>query len=557
MHEARNRLSQHVIPVCPAGELNSFEFIEPRSDSQYRPRWESSGANAGAHGASPLEMQIEHVLDAAEKRTKDERKNVARRKREKAVGVERIPLLVHVHGGRNSPGDAVELADEILTAMISTWRDLRGEDYWSVWKYPVFIQWHSGDFATAGFRLTGLRKGRNLNDWRGWVSMPFILVNDLARGVVRLPLSLLYQWVRDAGVATRVGFGVETNPSRRDAEDIGRAMQAADGSSAYPPTFRVETAEYERALWQHSGRFISYFPTQIFLKIPLQLVIEGLGQGAWDVMRRRASHLVWLPSTYERPRGEMSDDEIRAGLADTEPNGVLPSLYREIGERGRDGTRYSLTLVAHSMGAIAVNDSLRCLEEVIESSGDMVEVERIIYMAPACTVDHAVDCLVPFLEEHEDVKFHFLALHPIAEADEINKLDLVQRGSLLEWIDTYYTNHANHSERVFGKWSNALPALGRFQSVRERVTFKAFDVDGRSTPQKHGEFNRIPFWLPTAYDVAMRPYDDDEREEFEERIERAPSIWQSAPSFRANWLGTECQDYIEDCTERGVVPKTW
>jgi len=142
-------------------------------------------------------------------------------------------------------------------------------------------------------------------------------------------------------------------------------------------------------------------------------------------------------------------------------------------------------------------------------------------MAPACSVAEAARALVPFLRRKQmecaaevgqysfqssrlrgPTKFWLLTLHPLADASEIYPefLDLPARGSLLEWIDDWYTSASHPLDRTFGKWNNALPAIHLFESVFEQVHFKAFGVDGDSKPQRHGDFNTCPFWRRDFWD---------------------------------------------------------
>src|SRR4030095_3853438 len=92
---------------------------------------------------------------------------------------------------------------------------------------------------------------------------------------------------------------------------------------------------------------------------------------------------------------------------------------------------YQIVLVGHSMGAIVINEALLHFQNL--------PVTRIVYMAPACSIHDAEHCLLPFLFLNRSVRFHLLTLHPQAEADEWNVWDIVPRGSLLEWIDNFFS----------------------------------------------------------------------------------------------------------------------
>lgn len=510
-YSARNHLSYHVLPVGADGELGEFEYDEPPgADGKAIPR--------GGDLAEQVELVLGNARKEADLRCGED-------------GADQVPLMVAIHGGRNTPRTANARVDELL-------RVIHLEDYGSrdnPWSYPVFVNWRSGDFTTLWGRLSKLRQGRNLAGLGAWLSFPVEVVHDLTRGVARLPRSLLYGLFRDFSVATRVATGANLQRSWGDSDRIAHAMEIP-AIDCWEEGFDIRAAHYSRSAVAHGVRLLTYFPTQL-TKVPLQaLVLEGLGQGAWEEMRRRASHLVRTPLAYEIDTDGGSDRDLREFYGSGEidgaqrVDGALPLLYQGMVD---SGDRYKLTLVAHSMGAIAINESLPALSKAIEDAEARIEVERMIYMAPACTVGDAADALVPFLEKHSDAQFHLLTLHPIAEADEFNLYDLVPRGSLLEWIDVYYSLPATHAERVFGKWANAVPAVGRFASVRKQVHIKAFDVEGDSYPQKHGHFFEIPFWRPSAYGTAGNA------------------------SFESDWLGQECGRLEQRCRDEEKRSRAW
>ncbi len=98
---------------------------------------------------------------------------------------------------------------------------------------------------------------------------------------------------------------------------------------------------------------------------------------------------------------------------------------------------------------------------------------------------------------HGPTEFWLLTLHPLADAGEayFELADLPARGSLLEWIDDWYTSASHPLDRTSGKWNHVIPAIHLFEPVMSQVHFKAFGVDGDSLPQRHGDFNDCPFWL--------------------------------------------------------------
>ena len=75
--------------------------------------------------------------------------------------------------------------------------------------------------------------------------------------------------------------------------------------------------------------------------------------------------------------------------------------------------------------------------------------------------------------------------------------DFFQRGSLLEWIDNFFSSPNNTEERTLGKYENIFQCIHMIpEEYRAQVTIKTFGA-GRfspSVPQKHGSFTDYPFW---------------------------------------------------------------
>lgn len=110
----------------------------------------------------------------------------------------------------------------------------------------------------------------------------------------------------------------------------------------------------------------------------------------------------------------------------------------------------------------------------------------------------------PYLKQHAGTQMFHLILHPLAEVSEKGFLDLSPRGSLLVWIDNYFTNPITPLDRTVGRFFNLLPELlYTDDQLRERVHLKVFRV-GASTecrnPQKHGDFGLFPFWEEEFWD---------------------------------------------------------
>ncbi len=405
-------------------------------------------------------------------------------------------VLVHVHGGLNSPQDALDQTDRILCAMQ---REHPGEPA----PHAIFVHWPSGPIGSVRDHLLLHRQGRRAK-YFGPLTSPIVFVVDIATGLVRAPVTTMYQYSLDAAHAMKTGFDADVLPSWRNAERIEEAERKAarkdpDGA------FDLALGEYSRGWASQGFRFVTYWLTQI-VKLPVQiLVLDGMGRGAWDAMLWRTRTLFWRPGAFDA-RTQETRAEIRENNR-SDPTGHLALVLRTLRDHLRrrvdekDGgrpRRYELVLVGHSMGAIVLDRALE-LGLFDYRPDDPVQVTDIVFMGAACSIQDAADAVVPYLEQHEETRFHVLTLHPQAEADEINAGDMVPRGSLLEWIDNWYTKPASHVDRRLGKWVNVVQALPLFAPVRDRVSFKAFTVDGDTLPQKHGQFNEIPFWRPSTW----------------------------------------------------------
>jgi len=396
-------------------------------------------------------------------------------------------LLIHVHGGMNAPADSLGTAEKMVRLI----ENETGGD----WYYPIFFTWPSGSTASYGEHLFTLRQGQHTPVW-GAITSPVYLAVDLAGGIVRTPRSWSFQALNDSALAAKVAFDWDLLPTWRSARGFYEGLHGLDN-----PPFDVSLGEYRRGPWTQAGHFLWYWSTFPMKLFTTATVIDAMGRGSWDVMLHRSNN-VFLPAAEFEERRRLAKNGKLREMFDQPVNGAFAIFLRKLlehiqteslaGEQshaaGSPGIHicYQITLVGHSMGAIVINNALRLFPEL--------PVSRIVYMAPACSIAEAEQMVVPFLTLHKLAKFHVLTLHPLAEADEINAYDLVPRGSLLEWIDNWYTSPAGPMERRLGKWINLMQALHVFKKVSERMTLKAFGVDGDTIPQKHGDFNDCPFW---------------------------------------------------------------
>jgi hypothetical protein len=125
--------------------------------------------------------------------------------------------------------------------------------------------------------------------------------------------------------------------------------------------------------------------------------------------------------------------------------------------------------------------------------------------------------VIPYLESHPDARFFNLTLHPRAEVRETWSagigslgLDPAPRGSLLVWIDNYFSDPTSFADRTIGRWDNLIPATHVFpRDVRARVFIKAFGVtrwggSDPDNPQTHGDLTKGKFWDEAFWQPEVR-----------------------------------------------------
>jgi pimeloyl-ACP methyl ester carboxylesterase len=422
-------------------------------------------------------------------------------------------VVIHIHGGMTSTGATIERASRLIAQI----RDADGPD--AAW--PLFISWPSGAAGSLCEGIWSLRNGRH-ERFFGPITAPIYLATDLVRGAARAPIDAGYMLKNDFEAASLVAFDQPLSKEWSNPVEIVRALECDPKRRDH-----VSIGEFRRGFLPNAGRTLSWCLTLLPKLLLTPLVLDGLGNTAWRTMRHRAYNSGRPSDEFEEGADGATSVALEERL-DVTPTGGLALLMGEMLKRVRTARDekastadpkvmalrtsalardFELTLIGHSMGAILIN-------YLIELQPDL-PVDDLVYMAPACSVADAARALVPFLkrkqrdrsmgagqyavegsQSREPTNFWLLTLHPLAEASETYPefLDLAARGSLLEWIDDWYTSASHPLDRVFGKWNNAIPAIHLFEPVMDQVHLKAFGVDGDSLPQRHGDFNDCPFW---------------------------------------------------------------
>lgn len=424
-------------------------------------------------------------------------------------------ILFFVHGGMNtrlgSLERAIHLHKRIKDAGV----------------YPVFLNWHSSFPSSWWDHLAKVRKGLWAD--RNIVFSPVVFASDQIRSIPEAPAA----WLAEGRhAATKIG---PANPAVR----AYRALVAQpDGLMLNDLTNGHGGITDDRASWWERHR--SWFtlpltaPTKL---VSAPFIIQPWGTGAWNVMLRRTDMLFRTEDAFN---GQHAGDA--AGAAGGGRTGaafahfvtrfqseVMPRLcgasaeaaphvddMRQLNTRvGPDdkpvncGDRVRLSLVGHSMGAIVVNEILRHVPDL--------EVANVVYMAAAASVRDYRDTVQPYLRAHPASQMFHLVLHPQAEVKERGPADLSPRGSLLVWIDNYFSTPVSPLDRTAGRFFNIAKELQFTDAdVRPRVHFKVFRVGKRVScwnPQEHSEFGDFPYWDRSFWDPTQ------------DSVEGAPARW--------------------------------
>jgi len=384
-------------------------------------------------------------------------------------------IIVLVHGGRVSLGKAYRGTEARAPVMLEA-------GY-----HPIFVNWNSSASSTLFTHLFRVRQGQDWGVVAGALSSPFVVLAGAGRAVSRAPLNVLHLALDHCAVLGGVRRGTLESAERGSrvcrlpgVDDFRRnqaAFEARLDDSAFATTAGADSLALGIGTYDLGGRRgWTRLGVAAVTAVP-QLVtgplIDGFGSGAFFEMRRRARSMIRSRGEYAPNAGTALEYLPPTGavhaLMDSLRALVLSSAHDSL-PPGRRRQR-SLILAGHSMGTIV-------LDRVLLHFPDL-PVRRIYYLAAGSTIHDIEGSVVPFLERNPRTLFYHGMLHPYADAGEWQPdfLDLVPRGSLLEWMDDYLTTPETPFDRVAGKWSNIVAARQIFTpSVRGRVVLKSFGV---------------------------------------------------------------------------------
>lgn len=384
-------------------------------------------------------------------------------------------IIVLVHGGRVSLAKGYRGTEARAPGLVAA-------GY-----HPIFVNWNSAASSTLFSHLFRVRQGHDWGPVRGALSSPFVVAADLGRAVSRAPLNVLHLASDHCRALGGVRHGTLESAERGSrvcripGVDDFRRQQAEfearlDDASAEPAvdgdSLVVGIGTYDLGVargWAKLGVAVVTAVPQVVTG-PL---INGFGNGSYDEMRRRARSMIRSRREYVPDAGTET--------AYTPPTGavyaLIDSLQRLVRESDADSLpperrrRRSLILEGHSMGTIVIDRVLLHFPDL--------PVARIYYLASASTIHELETSVIPFLTRNPRTLYYHGMIHPYADAGEWQPdfLDMVPRGSLLEWVDDYLASPETPFDRVSGKWSNLIATQQVFTpAVRARVVLKAFGV---------------------------------------------------------------------------------
>lgn len=401
-------------------------------------------------------------------------------------------VVVFVHGGLNSYKNGLERLKELRQPMLDSNC------------YPIFVVWNSDLFSSYAEHLFLIRQGER-RPKIGPITSPLVFVADLAKGFIRVPLTLTGRFYND--------FQTTELPGSKNVErweGFESIITNSRPNQVFPPPHE----DHARKWPERTRRGVQYTlttPTK-FVALP---ILDGVGAAAWDLMLRRTRTMFEPPKNYEvtkeRLRKWRTHDTRTNSTAYTNVTqwlkgqtfrgytnmGALHFLSRELWQWSTTGDfgKLPFEFYGHSMGAIVLNEMFRTHPEI--------RAQRIAYLGAACSIHDFEVSLFPYLRIHTNAHFYNVSLHRIRERDESNLYDLPPRGSLLNWIDDMLARPKNVTDRTLGTWENILCALPDVPlELISRTHFRACKImpmpfmgdPDKTNPQKHGDFTYFPFW---------------------------------------------------------------
>jgi pimeloyl-ACP methyl ester carboxylesterase len=414
-------------------------------------------------------------------------------------------LLLFVHGGLTTIKTANQLAADVN----------RRIDKSSPETYPIFLNWDSGLLSSYGHHLAYERNGISYKGTPAAFSaaalFPFVLFSDLGRGLANLPMNVainfgkifqnadgIYQQnthifpVRDKFFEVLRRFASDPRASQRDDQFFHNGLEYVPGKPNRPAlglSLGPDSSDTVRA----------GLVAENVLTAPLQFTTEPaldtVGTAAWKNMLRRTRTMFY-------PAGNFITTSKRGDEVGTLYPGAAALFFEALDRFLKQHPSYYLDVVAHSMGALVMDEALREYPDL--------RIRNLVYMGAACSIRDFQASGGIYLRFHS-TDFYNLCLHPRAELDESNVGGIPVRGSLLTWIDEFFQSPESFGDRTLGTFENAVIAY-QLLPASARIHLKAFGLEPHhgppgysSGPRKHGEFPEFEFWNPDFWRTADAP----------------------------------------------------
>jgi len=495
-----------LLPGCTTINNRSFDFTSiketqalEKCDSSYTDNYLTNHAIFVDHNGKPLQYKdgdFEGRYDFATHLDRMFKNLDMFYKQNKQKGASTTKVMIFIHGGLNGPEAGLERSRN-LTCNIFNPADATSN-------YPIFVNWDSGALSSLTDHLFFVRQGE-VRKVTGPLTFPVIAVEDLGRSIVGAPSS----WYNQYFETDLRSLIFPAQPYDNTCPEEYRTMANGEVNAINALYCAEKTLSKKERVsisldgsaerWTQGkiwGKAFTYLLTAPSSKLVLTPFIAGLGRPAWDIMVRRTTSVFTPPNQFDiRHQLSKKDPVANRHYADEanlfKRNGAVGKLMERLKSFSEGHPDLEITLTGHSMGTIVISNLLRDTDIM-----EHVNVKNIVYMAAACSIRDFQSSVIPFLQadKNRDTRFFNLTLHPINDADELNwsYLDLIPRGSLLEWIDNFYTTPETHLDRTMGKWTNVVQAMNIIpDGVRDRVTIKGFGLGKIEEfgPQMHGEFD--------------------------------------------------------------------
>ncbi len=391
-------------------------------------------------------------------------------------------LLIFVHGGLNSLKNSTDRVNKLIGLYKAHHLDTR---------YPILINWDSGFFESYADHLFRIRQGE-INKTVAVPTSPFYFLADLGRGVVRAPIDFGYTAVRD--IQSIPGIDMKINKYRKNSHLLYQTLRQSSEDYAQNVYLGPAMEWGWQSFYKVPINILTFIPQAV-----LSPLVDGFGTPAWDSMQRRTKLLYNKPEEFDiKGKASRTQEALRG-----EPIGVMTIFAERLARYARQHPQARVTIIGHSMGTFIINELIRRYPEI--------NYQNIVYMAGADSIRNTFTSVNPYLKAHRDAHFFNLTLQPQNEVEEPNYW-LLPRGSLLVWIDDFYSLPHTQLDRTVGRWENLIQAYGDIpKDIRRQIYIKAFAQD--SPIKKRGDFSNARFWEETFWTTGSKVAAPPERVE--------------------------------------------